>query len=268
MRIAIVHLSDIHLRISGNFVLERANHIVSAGASEDPSVQAYIVAISGDVAFSGMPEEYNVARQFFDQIRIGLANSATAKASVFFIGIPGNHDCVLPESGTILRNALISGILPTIDGTAPDRATLSQLLSAQSGYEDFHRRYFDHPEWDGVCAQKRVDLGDKSVQINLYNTAILSRLAERQGQLHVPTKVIDAKISSSKDASLTLSLFHHSYLWLESNTAITFRDHIERTSDVAVNLSSRTASAWVTVQGLSNVFPGLRGHNEEGFGRK
>jgi hypothetical protein len=234
MRIAIVHLSDIHLRISGNFVSERASHIVSAAASEDPSVHVYIVAISGDVAFSGITEEYDLARQFFEQIRTGLANSATAKASVHFIGIPGNHDCVLPESGTTLRNALISGILPTIHGPAPDQATLSQLLSVQSGYENFHRHMFDHPEWDGVCAQKRINLGDKSVQINLYNTAILSRLAEGQGQLHVPTKVIDGRIAPTQDASLTLSMFHHSYLWLESNTATTFRNHIERTSDVAV----------------------------------
>jgi hypothetical protein len=41
MRIAIVHLSDMHFRTSGNPISERASHVVPAAASLDPSVKAF-----------------------------------------------------------------------------------------------------------------------------------------------------------------------------------------------------------------------------------
>jgi len=233
MKIAVVHISDIHFRLAGNPIAERAHHLVSAVTSEDPSVSPYLVIISGDVAFSGNPGEYQMATQFFDRLK-GELQEVQANAQVWFFGVPGNHDCFLPRSATTLRSALITGILPTLHETKPDPAILGQLLTVQSDYAVFHRHLYSDNEWEGICGRRFIEVGQKRIQLNLYNTAVLSRLDEGQGQLQVPLKVIAETVELDKNVALCIAVFHHSYGWLESNVQISFRSHIERTSDVAL----------------------------------
>ncbi len=50
----------------------------------------------------------------------------------------------------------------------------------------------------------------------------------------MPVRALSEQITLDDTSALSISLFHHSYLWLESNNALAFRNHIERTSDVAL----------------------------------
>src|SRR6266496_3219009 len=88
--------------------------------------------------------------------------------------------------------------------------------------------------WNGICQTVFVENQGKRIQLNLYNTAMLSRRNEKQGELRVPISIVRSKAGLAKDTALSVSVFHHSYLWLESNQAIEFRSHIEATSDVAL----------------------------------
>ncbi len=149
--------------------------------------------------------------------------------------MPGNHDCILPKEDVKLRDVLVQGVTSSMTEGKLDQSLLTEVLRVQRQYKNFVKTLtHGKGQWDGICETLFVEHGKNKIQVNLYNTAILSCRQEVQGQLCVPLEILHARVSLAKDAALCLSVFHHSYLWIESNTAVKFRNHIERTSDVAL----------------------------------
>ena len=105
MRIAVVHLSDIHFRVGTNPVLSCTSEIASAVNSVDATPSLVIIAVSGDIAFSGDPLEYRHALEFFAGLKDQLIN-LNGGARVEHVCVPGNHDCVLPKEESRLRATL------------------------------------------------------------------------------------------------------------------------------------------------------------------
>lgn len=233
MRIALIHLSDIHFKRAGNPVLSRVEEIVRAIDSTDHTVQLFVIAVSGDVAFSGREEEYAIAFDFLSAIKQSLLNLRHG-LHVELLAVPGNHDCWLPEDEAKLRAVLVQGIIPSMEEPPVDQAMLNQVLKAQSAYRAFRDKLRPGAPWNGLNEVVMVKLDTVSIQFNLYNTAALSQNPELQGKLYVPVKHFEQAVSISKDVSLAVSIFHHSYIWIESNIAMEFRRHVENTSDVAL----------------------------------
>ncbi len=234
MRVQIVHLSDIHFRKAGNPVVQVLDQLVQAVNSADPSASLILVVVSGDIAQSGQPAEYRVALQFFGDFNQRL-KALRPDARIEYVCVPGNHDCVLPESGTKLRETLVQGVIPSMQDRKQDKALLAQLTKAQAPYSKFRKQLGKAGPWNGICQTVTIDHAGKKIQLNLYNTALLSQRDERQGLLHLPVRTFEEQISLARDSALSISVFHHSYLWLESNVAVDFRNHIEKTSDIALS---------------------------------
>jgi hypothetical protein len=232
MAITIIHLSDIHFRKSGNPVSEMAAQIARAAYSTNVSPEAILVIISGDVAFSGEAEEYKHALGFFTSFQQSL-REIDQSVKVLYLAVPGNHDCYLPEKNTKVRESLIGGFLASLNSSGFDRGLTEELLKAQSEYEGFRKALCIGEGGDGLCEAVSITVGSKNIQVNLYNTALLSQRNEKQGALALPVAHFVEHILLAQQAVLSLSVFHHSYIWLESNSSIEFRNHIERTSDIA-----------------------------------
>jgi hypothetical protein len=234
MRLGIIHLSDIHFRKTGNPLFEVVDQLAAAVQSADPSVSMFLVVVSGDIAWSGKSAEYEIATQFFQQLRQQL-QLFCPQAQVRFISIPGNHDCVLPEKGQKLRETLIQGIIPSLQESRQDEAILKELTKAQAPYNKFRKSLGKTGPWNGLCETVVVEHEGKKIQLNLYNTALLSKRFEQQGELYLPVGYFSEHVNLDKNAGLSISVFHHSYLWLNSNISVEFRNHIEKTSDIALS---------------------------------
>jgi hypothetical protein len=234
MRIEIIQFSDIHFRKVGNPILDVVDELVHAVNSVDPSASLFLVVVSGDIAYSGQTAEYNVALRFFQEFREKLTK-LRPDAVIEFVSIPGNHDCALPEKGEKLRETLIQGIIPSMQELNQDEALFGQLRKSQAPYNKFRRQLGKTGDWDSRSETVVIDHLGKKFQFNLYNTALLSQRKEKQGQLHLPLKSFEARMSLARESSLCVSVFHHSYLWLDSDVAVRFRAHIEQTSDVALS---------------------------------
>ena len=191
MRAAIVHFSDIHLRRSGNPVIESIDQLVNAVNSVDAAVSFFLVVVSGDIANTGLGTEYQAALRFFREFESKL-RALRPDAAIEFVSVPGNHDCVLPKSKSTLRKTLVQGIIPSIQDLKQDEALIREVVKAQAP----------------------------------YNTALLSQNPEEQGELHVPMQSFEQQIPLANPVGLSISVFHHSYLWLESNVAVSFRSLI------------------------------------------
>lgn len=235
MRAAIVHLSDIHFRSKGNPITGKIRQLAAAINSADAAASLFLIVVSGDVAFSARAEEYSVAMEFFDNLRASL-KQIRPDADVQFVCVPGNHDCALPEFEENLRDTLINGLLPSLSAGEPDKALLEQVLKAQASFDIFRASLMSaNGTWDGICESVTFHHGFQKLQINLYNTALLSRRHEKQGELRLPLAALRSRVSLANDAALCVSVFHHSYLWIESNIAVEFRKHVEMTCDIALS---------------------------------
>src|ERR1035437_1351202 len=90
MQIAILHLSDIHLKSLSDPVAGRALKIKEAVLGKCANLDACFIVITGDVANTGASEEYDAATAFLQQLRSALL--AAGVGQVEFAIVPGNHD--------------------------------------------------------------------------------------------------------------------------------------------------------------------------------
>jgi predicted MPP superfamily phosphohydrolase len=234
MNFFILHLSDIHFRASDNAVLSRVERIVAAVQSADLQATAIIAAITGDIAFSGDPEEYQIALRFFRELRNSLAISL--RISLHFVLLPGNHDCNFRRSSEV-RRLVVESVThgDTSRSLSVDASIIDSCLSVQVDFFNFLDLLLDDPTTrdpdQRLYYHAAFNINGKRIGFNCYNTAWLSQLKERQGQLLYPFERVEV-VDGNYD--LVVSAFHHPYNWLEANNARGFRALIESTSDLVL----------------------------------
>lgn len=236
MKLLVVQLSDVHLKNADNIVLSRVAAIKQAVQGVDPSFAACLVAMTGDVVFSGQKEEYDVAETFFDQIRKGI-QSIRPGIQVEEVFIPGNHDCVLPTNKISARKVITGHLLQSGSSTdQPDVALVQDCLEAQDNFFEFLARRSSggmklQEVSDRLHYTVELTLADQRLVIYCYNTAWMSQRNEQPGQLLAP---IWLSQDQKPNVDLVLSLFHHPYGWIEPINAKAFRKLIEETSDIVM----------------------------------
>lgn len=229
MKLAIVQIGDIHIKDVDNPVLQRANSIASAVRAETIDAPNTLLAVTGDVAYSGTPEEYLRARDFFTKLQLELQSVSGTKL-LTTIAIPGNHDCNFDEEGEV-RPALLEMIADRIENLDPSGEIAQQLTKVQSPFFGFEAWLTHGPELplaSRLAWSREIPCDGQSVRVNCYNTAWISRINERPGEMFFPSQAV----VTPADAHLTVSLFHHPTAWLEPNNARLFRNAVESTSDL------------------------------------
>lgn len=145
-----LHISDIHMRVSTAW----SQDIVLRAMCEDiarkrgEGISFDFILATGDLAFSGKPDEYKLVAEFFDALS---AASAVPKAKTFCI--PGNHDIERDRQKMCFRGA--RGCLQSqnhIDLLLSPGDDLETLLKRQEGYRNFQNSYF--------TGQQRIPTGD------------------------------------------------------------------------------------------------------------
>lgn len=233
MRIALLQLSDIHFGSANNPVADRALKIKDAVHGKALGADACFIAVSGDVANSGDPDEYSVARAFFSELRSALLLSGFTR--VDFIAIPGNHDCNLRkqnETRTFLLDALDNYLSKPVD---LDGSNFASLIEVQGDFFKFEAELCGHdalaPE-DRLHYQRIFTVDGKTFVFHCFNTAWLSRKHEVAARLFLPPEVlVDA---TAPDAVLSVALFHHPYNWLSPDNFRTLKLYVERQSDIVL----------------------------------
>jgi len=230
MKLLLLHLSDIHIKSEGDFILKRADRIADAMAGLDTGIAGCIVIVTGDIAFSGQADQYVLADQFLNQLKTYLIKTVEV-SEVHIILVPGNHDCDFSTPNQvrdILIGTLAKGAVETVSA---ELAT--QSMAVQSNYWQFASRVsgaiLKSVPNDQLCRTEQIKIGNKTISFNAYNTAWMSQIHEVQGNLNFPYSFIPDEDATS---DLVVSIFHHPYNWLESVNARVFRTSVERNSDL------------------------------------
>ena len=232
MKIAIVHISDLHIISSHDVVVARAKYFLAACRPVFQVVEHAIFVVSGDIANTGTSKEYEVAYSFFNGFEQKLREEHKNILTFDWVLVPGNHDCHFVDNeirGDVLRSLVNQDTI--------DIERQEYLLLPQKNYWEFYKKMTDHQADSRISFQRSIDYDGFTLCFNCYNTALLSQLNEVVGSLIVPT---DSMLPRSRNntSSVTISVFHHSTGWLspntESNNKKRFENHIVATSDVVI----------------------------------
>jgi hypothetical protein len=229
MRIAIVHLSDLHLVDGNNVLLQRAEAIGNAARASARDAKHCFLLVSGDVAFSGKNAEYGIAELFLNTVLQKMQNDGM---EVTVALVPGNHDCNF-ETASRLRPLILDNKAQLLSGTLDDE-TITACTSVQRAFFEFGTSFGleAQPSADRMLSYAfSKDIDGQRVAITCYNTAWVSKIEERAGDLWFPVPI---EPPGDNGASLAISMFHHPYSWLSPENRRAFVELIETTSDLVL----------------------------------
>lgn len=253
MSLAILHLSDTHFRSKQDKALTLPSVIAQSCAEKARRAEILILALTGDIAYSGSSEEYKVAREFIEDIKSQFTLLGCVVHAV--VMVPGNHDCVLVPEDKV-RSIVINSVIEDAS-QARDAGVIATCVQPQEHYFRFRDGVselppkLEHPLW----MEYEIIVDAKPVRISAINAAWMSRLPEIQGSLVFPTALFEDVML--EPASLRIALIHHPVNWYAQSSYHELRKHLRTHFNVVLSghehMGSVGSSAEVGVGEIVNL---------------
>ena len=243
MKVAILHLSDLHIdKDNYQWLIKKTEPIVAAVWNDFSECGKIIIAVSGDIANAGKEEQYGYAKLFFRELLKAFAqkNLKGIELENKVICVPGNHDCDF-EKDTTVRKMLLASMRS--GGDSIDKSVYDTVATLQDNYRGFAKdMLIDKTLALSINNNIPIKAGSKTILFRLFNTAWMSSLREEQNSIVMPIEMI---AQESIDADFVISLFHHYYSWLAPacDNKSRFRKNIMKTSNIVLFGHEHTSSS-------------------------
>lgn len=222
--VRILHLSDFHCRSTSTWDSEPVLRALaeSIGAEIGSGRQGPdLVAITGDLAHGGRPEEYRLAREWL-KTRLWPALTPEGEAPLprdRLLLVPGNHDVdrlavgrmVKATQAQLLDEASQDAIAELLESDA-ERA---MLLNRHQAYLDFYGDWLGAPQplpwW-----QRTLTLRHQRLHVAGLDSAWMSHGDKERGGLLLGRYQLNATVKApeAQGADWRLALFHHPWEYL------------------------------------------------------
>lgn len=211
MKVVIYHISDLHLEKKKDIKVRQVYKMVDV-LNSIGRFDAVLIVVSGDIAFSGKREQYDVAFHLFGVIINNIKKKFNK--SVYMMAVPGNHDVDLSkdEGHKAIQDKIRSGI--TVE-------MITHELSKQRNYLNYAKGIHCVDDSNKLCCFKTYNYEEKTIKICLINTAIFSTLDEDKGLHFIPDDVM-TKMESELDADINVTVMHHAHHWMNDRVKGTF----------------------------------------------
>lgn len=244
MKIAILHLSDMHIDSENyQWLTKKTEQIVSAVWNDFSECGKIIIVVSGDIAYSGKKEQYDYAKNFFRALLRAFAEKKLGDTELDnkIICVPGNHDCDFDINDNA-RKMLLASIRSNVGMV--DNSVYDVISAVQNNFKEFAKEIMIDKAFSlSINNNVIVNAGGKTILFRLYNTAWMSSLKEEQNSIVIPLEMIDSR---SIDADLVISLFHHDYSWITpscDDNKNRFRKYVMKTSNMILYGHEHTPSS-------------------------
>lgn len=244
MKTALLVLSDIHISSKLDPILGLPGPIACACYATLPLVDAVIVLIAGDVAFSGKSDQYDLALEFFQEI--GRRLRAERDIPVHFVVVPGNHDCDF-QKDTPTRQALIDSVLR---GNTADPQIIELCTGVQEAFFKFRDALEGKIEQatpnDRLWRVVSVPVGGEVITIEAINMAWLSKLNETVGCLTFPWVDVAPAVDRSA-AGMRIAIQHHPANWMSQQTYRPYRAFLKQRSHLVITGHEHVPNVGLTI---------------------
>ncbi|MBL7174435.1 MAG: metallophosphoesterase [Desulfobacteraceae bacterium] len=214
-----LHLSDLHFRDREATSLDR-NVILTAlledlhGLEERHDLSPDFILISGDIAYSGIREEYELAEMFFDNLL-----EVTKLSKERLLVVPGNHDINSPlisQGAKAIISSLSSRMM--MEGALIDVQDRSLILRKFKGYSDFVNDYFNGTIFfnnNQYFWVRTLNLSGHNVVVLGLNSAwTASGGVDERGKLGLSERQVRRALEQGNDEGIKIALLHHPFDWL------------------------------------------------------
>jgi len=278
MKIAIVHLSDIHFCSENDPVFDRAGKIAAAATSQSSDIDAYFVVVTGDLANWGVESEYQVAEKFLNSLVAAIRDRAP-RQQIELIVIPGNHDCdfTTDRNRVDVRSAVLKTILADLPNLDLSGGLAMQCVSVQENFFNLLKRLPGYPvitDEQKIVLLREAVVGTKTVRFQCLNSAWVSQIVEIQGDHLFPVEQAREVLANGRSsADLVVSLLHHPFNWFESTNARALEGLLNVTSDVILTGHEHVSDVFVkdkltgpNVEYFAGAVLQEKGSKDSGFG--
>ena len=220
------HFSDLHIKQEGSSVIKFEKEICRYVQNLSIPYNNIFIVISGDIAFSGNVSEYENAMQLFENIK----DSIQEGKHVYFLMVPGNHDC-----NFLGRIPVRENLLKTLKNR-DDNIDISEFdifKEVQKEYLDFDKIYSPSDELKitekPYCKIYSIK-GMHKYNFFLFNSALFCKKDDKYGDVHFPLKELDElKDYISKDmSSINIAISHHPFNWQDDTSYTSIKNFFER----------------------------------------
>lgn len=231
MTALVLHLSDIHIKTSTDPILQRGKDIAASTFSSLPSASHVFIVVSGDIAYSGVKDEYNLAADFFTIIRDEIRNET--ECPIDFLLVPGNHDCDF-EKNSGARNLLVTSLegqeIPEVDDSIINTCT-----SIQNDFFDFRTGIENQPctTDDRLWRASRFEVEGKILAFDCLNVSWVSKIKEDPGRLYFPVSRYSNK--AIENADVRFIVIHHPLNWFNQSIYRQFRTFVRKLAHIVVS---------------------------------
>ena len=223
----IIHFSDIHFKKDENPLIDKSTKlfdVIKNELSEDS-----ILLVSGDSAFSGTKEEFEISYNFLSDLINKLREYS--KVNIKLAVVPGNHDCQNLIKSDPIRKSLLNTLQKSSE--IPEIEIINSVSGSLQNYYSFEEICnieLNNSYSSDLLKVYSIQSNSKTILLYCFNTAFQSILNEVPGRMIFPLNLIDEDILQQK-ADLKLACFHHPFNWLNPESSREFRNHVEKTYD-------------------------------------
>ena len=231
-----LHLSDVHLRPEDQWPQRLVLDAMCADiARRRPASSPDFVLLSGDLAYSGQREQYEVVATFLDKLSQA---SGVPKAHIYCV--PGNHDIDRDRQKMTFIGARARLTHPhevDIVLGPSSREELATLLQREEDFRTFQRLYFTEQERtateDGLAYVAHLTIEDVRLAIVGLDSAWLAEGGdEDHGKLLVGERQVDNALKlahgGSEPPHVVLAMSHHPLQFLQQFDLRSVQARIER----------------------------------------
>ena len=203
MKVLFLHIGDIHIkdrRTINEFQIKKI-----ADSLNSFQYDHIIIVVSGDIAFSGNPDQYAVAKKLIGALIESIKASCGHTKYINVVVVPGNHDVDQTDA------QLSSTDLQCIRKNNAFAKCIDEQIKKQKGFIEFANRYNCFVD-DPVFHQRIIDIKGFKLEFNLINTGVFSSLEEDKGLHYFPEKCFNT-LNTPTGADFVLTIMHHAPDW-------------------------------------------------------
>jgi len=240
-----LHLADLHFKSGIEFEQFNRKTVLDAlwcdiGTQASAGFEPDFIVFTGDVAYHGRKEEYELAVEYFFEPL--LHTTGVSKDRLFIV--PGNHDVNWDEIDPVAAHGMFE-LLKSRDeinsflSGEQDRSYYFQKFTA---YGDFINTYlggalsFSH---DNFFYTQNLRFYDTNLAILGLNSAWMSGCvkdsqskAQDKGNLLIGELQLGKALESTKGADLHIAILHHPLDWLHEVEQCDMRNRLEAQCDI------------------------------------
>lgn len=220
MKIAIVHLSDFHIKDKDIIIFKKIDGFISSLKSFD-RLDNIIILISGDISARGKTNEYKVFDRLKGTLIKKIKSEICENTFIPIYTVPGNHDIDYD-----LLNRKSNDIVEAYKNNQIDRLLDDEFNSIENFCSCNYNKF--SIDKNRIVAKHFRQYDNFSIQINLINTAPFSTLEHDDRELHYFQDNDYSVIEKMNNIDLCLTVMHHPFDFFYWNTKFKLEDFIAK----------------------------------------